>query len=217
MPDNKYDYYLSTVIKEVHRFRTVRMFKNKFRYAGARHNQLDTVINQDLLGSNDTIFNGFTITPHEVIIEKTKALLKRHIQQLTEEPENLMLHFHIARCHFELQEWEATKEMCHLALQDPLENGHWSMIMLYLYIAYRSTGRAYAAQQWLNKSLALVPEQLWGWCLQYEELYNKKDYEAASKVKDIILATTVSRIPQDMNETQVLELFEKLNIKENAS
>jgi tetratricopeptide (TPR) repeat protein len=214
MPDGKFDYYLSTVTKETIRFRTVRMFKNIFTFTGARHNQLNVDIDKEKLGSNETIFHGFTVTPHEAIIEKTKALLKRHIQQLIDEPENRMLHFHICRCHFELQEWEATKEMGHLALQDPLENGHWAMVMIYLYIAYMSTGRAYAAREWLNKSLALVPEQLWGWCLLIEALHAKNEIAEAEKIRDILLGTTVSFLPQDMNAKQVTDLLEQLNLIE---
>lgn len=214
-PDDKYDYYLSTVTKEEIRFRTVRMFKNHFRYKKtARHNQLDVQYDTAKLGENDVIFHGFTITSPEDIIAKTKALLKRHIQQLTDEPDNQMLHFHICRCHFELQEWEATKEMGHLALQDPLENGHWAMVMIYLYIAYMSTGRAYAAREWLNKSLALVPEQLWGWCLLIEALHAKNEITEAEKIRDILLGTTVSFLPQDMNVKQVTDLLEQLNLIE---
>jgi glycosyltransferase involved in cell wall biosynthesis len=214
MPDDRYDYYMSTITKEDIRFRNIRIFKNKFKFRDARHNRLDTVINEELLGSNDTVFAGFTKTSHEDIIKKTRSLLKRHIKQLEDEPDNLMLHFYICRCHFELQEWEATKETGHLALQDPLEKGHWAMVMLYLYIAYRSTGRAYAAKQWLDRSLALLPEQIWGWCLLLEELHNKKDTEGAEQIRDIILNTTVTYLPQDMNEKQVINLLTSLNLME---
>jgi len=216
MPDDKYDYYLSTVTKEDCRFKTIRMFKRGYTFTGARHNQLATKIDTAKLGENNSVFHGFTTMTPEEIEAKTRGLLERHIQQLTDEPNNQMLHFHICRCHFGLKEWEHVKETGHLALQDPLENGHWAMVMIYLYIAYKSTGRGYAAEQWINKSVALVPDQLWGWCLIYEDLCNKEQWEQAEFIKNIIMNTTVSNIPYDMNEEQTLKIYKKYKITEKT-
>lgn len=219
MPDNKYDYYLSTITKEGTLVKFIRMFKNNIGvfFTGMRHNQYGNVIDKDKLGYNNTVFHGFTITPPEKVIEKTKGLLECHLKQLVTEPENKTVNFNIARCYFGLKQYELCKEYSHLALQDPIETPHRAQVCIYLALSYHYTSRPYAANNWLNFSVSILPDQLWGWCLLYEKFYKEENYLQAQKIKDIILSTTVSYLPTDMTAEQAENLLKQFNLEKHES
>jgi len=216
IPDNKYDYYLGTTTKEECSFKSIRIFKNHIGiyYTGKRHNQIANPIDKAKLGYTNAVFAGFTVMKEAEIIEKTKGLLESHIEQLTEEPENGLVQFNIARCHYGLKQWDDCIEMCHLAIQDPIETPHRAQVLIYLYIAYMNKGRVYAANKWLDMCVQILPDQLWGWCLMYEKFYKQGDLTQAAQIKDIILSTEISYLPIDMTAGQAEELFIKLNLNE---
>ena len=218
-PDNKYDYYLGTTTKEECRFSSIRIIKNGIGiyYTGKRHNQIANPIDKSKLGYTNAVFAGFTTMTEAQILEKTKGLLECHIEQLTEEPENGLVHFNIARCHFGLKQWRDCIEMCHLAIQDPIETPHRAQVLIYLYIAYMNINRVYAANKWLDMCVQVLPEQLWGWNLMYEKFFKAGDFEQAQKIKDIILTTEISFLPIDMTAEQTENLLITLNIPEYES
>lgn len=219
MPDNNFDYYLSTISKDDCVFRNIRMFKNGIgiKYIGKRHNQIENPIDKSRIGYNNILFYGFTTMTDAEIITKTNGLLKCHLEQLTEEPDNKTVHFNITRCYYGLKNWELCKEFAYMALQDPIETPHRAQVLIYLALSYHYTGRAYAANYWLNMSVNILPEQLWGWCLLYEKFYREGNFAEAKQVKDIILNTTVSYLPTDMTVQQTEDLFNKFKIQENES
>lgn len=218
VPDSQYLYYLSNVYKEGLTFRGIRMFQldQGIKYVGSKHNQLNCEIDRSRLGYNVIVFHGFTITPPDAVIAKTKRILKRLIQELEEGAETETVHFNICRCHYGLSQWADCIEMGHLALQDPIETPHRAQVLIYLHIAYLHLGRWYAAGKWLEKSVSLLTNQLWGWCLMYERYHRLGDFTRAGQIKDIILATEISYLPMDMGAEQVEHLFSTLPLPEET-
>lgn len=217
-PDNRYLYYLSTIVKEGCTFRNIRMFRlgHGIKYVGSKHNQLACTIDKTRLGYNDTVFYGFTVTPPESVIAKTKRILTRLTKELEDGAETETVHFNICRCHYGLEQWADCIEMGHLALQDPIETPHRAQVLIYMHIAYLKLGRWYTAGKWLEKAVALLPDQLWGWCLMYERFYRVGEFTQAKQVRDIILSTEISYLPMDMAAEQVEHLFNTLPLTEET-
>ena len=218
MPTDNKEIYVCTVTKEGCTLKGIRMIKNGIgiKFYGLKHNQIENWGKYDR-GESPLICAGFTVSTPEEIINKTNVLLEGHLRQLEEEPENQTTHFNLTRCHYGLEQWELVKETGHLALQDDIGDGWRAQTLIYLCIAYLKTNRAYTAYKWLERSVALLPDQLWGWCLMYERFFKAGDFEQAQKMKDIIVSTETSYLPTDMNETQTIELFEKLKLQEHES
>lgn len=200
-----------------------RLFQNKLGiyYKWKRHETIEHCFKELNLkpGKANIIIKNNTQLTEEQAIQKVKSLLQAHFEQIKEEPENFTLNYHISECYQTLEDFRQCLDFSFSALLfDPIRNDTKARICINIYNCFRKLAKIehnynyeYHCFKYLDLSADLVPEQLTAYVLMYENAKHKKNTAMMNYYKEIILNTTVSKLPLDItyNHLKQLNIFEE--------
>lgn len=190
---------------------SVRLCRNGIgiKYEFARHENVERSLNGLEQGYMNLVIRhiGYQDLSPEQLKAKTASLLERHLKQLTEEPDNVALKYHIFNCYRTLGHTNKAISYGYECLFTPINNGLKAQACIRLYEIYKGFNteeyKLMAIEQ-LYRSLNLCPNQFSAKIILMEEMQNEAQKQALKKE---ILTMEYSEMPMDISKSKVMELL----------
>jgi len=195
---------------------SVRIFKNGrgYKYHWRTHETLEPSLknNNGTLNLSIIEHHGFEYGKDEWE-KKTNEHLEAHFKQLSEEPENQSVKFHISLCYYRIEEYDEALQWAILSLFDNISNETRAANCITVYQCYQKLQREDLGGWWLWNSLTYLKEQIHARVLlaDYTFRCNRKDitFDQLNEVRKVI-KNKISRLPNDylITEAQLNKLEE---------
>lgn len=210
-PDDSYDFYMGKIINtypnagEVSH-RSIRLCKNfkGIKYEFARHENVERSVHgmaQGIMPLTVKHIGYDELTPEESKA-KTQLLLNRHYKQLSKEPDNEGLKYHIFSCLRDLGNFNEAFKWGYEALFADTIPGLKAQVCIALYTMHKAQGNTHLAIECLYRSLTLCPEQYSAFGLLYAENpeHKNKIFAEIDKFQD-------SQLPFDISKSKLMEII----------